>query len=73
MAGVSEIITHGVNGLILEDPADSLTLSKWLDRLATDPDWRNRMGEAAILAVAQYTWERNASQMHLVIDRARKI
>jgi glycosyltransferase involved in cell wall biosynthesis len=73
MAGVSEIITHGVNGLILEDPADSLTLSKWLDRLKTDSDWRNRMGEAAILAVAQYTWEQNASQMHQVIDRARRI
>jgi glycosyltransferase involved in cell wall biosynthesis len=72
MAGVSEIITHGVNGLILEDPADSLTLSKWLEQLATDPDWRNRMGQEAILTVAQYTWERNASQMHQVIDHARR-
>ncbi len=70
MAGVSEIITQGEDGLILEDPSDIQTLSEWLQRLSTDTDWRNHMGEAASATAARYTWARNASEMREVIDRA---
>jgi glycosyltransferase involved in cell wall biosynthesis len=70
MAGVSEIITHGEDGLILEDPDDAQTLSEWLGRLATDVDWRNRMGAAAARTAEQYTWEQNALQMRSLFDRA---
>jgi glycosyltransferase involved in cell wall biosynthesis len=70
MAGVSEIITQGEDGLILEDPGDAQTLSDWVGRLATDVDWRNRMGRAAARTAAQYTWEANALQMRSLFDRA---
>ena len=70
MAGASEIITQGEDGLILEDPTDAQTLSEWLQRLSKDPDWRNRMGEAASRTAAKYTWARNASEMRVVFDRA---
>ncbi len=70
MAGASEIITRGEDGLILEDPTDAQTLSEWLQRLSKDPDWRNRMGEAASRTAAKYTWARNASEMRVVFDRA---
>jgi glycosyltransferase involved in cell wall biosynthesis len=69
MAGASEIVTHGEDGLILEDPSDVRTLSEWLQRLSTDTDWRNRMGDAASHTAAKYTWAQNASQMREIIDR----
>jgi glycosyltransferase involved in cell wall biosynthesis len=73
MAGASEIVTHGQDGLILEDPTDMQTLSEWLHRLSTDIEWRNRMGDAASRTAAKYTWEKNASQMREIIDRVISI
>jgi UDP-glucose:(heptosyl)LPS alpha-1,3-glucosyltransferase len=69
--GGSAIIHHGRDGLILEEPSDTKTLSQWLTRLANDVDWRSSLGEAAAYTAAEYTWERNASRMRDVIDRAR--
>jgi glycosyltransferase involved in cell wall biosynthesis len=69
--GGSAIIHHGRDGLILEDPSDTKTLSQWLAKLANDVDWRSLLGEAAAYTAAEYTWERNASRMRDVIDRAR--
>ena len=69
--GGSAIIHHGTDGLILEDPSDTKTLSEWLARLANDVDWRSMIGEAAARTAAEYTWERNASHMRDVIERAR--
>jgi glycosyltransferase involved in cell wall biosynthesis len=69
--GGSAIIHHGRDGLILEDPSDTETLSQWLARLANDVDWCRLLGEAAAQTAAEYTWERNASRMRDVIDRAR--
>jgi glycosyltransferase involved in cell wall biosynthesis len=68
MAGASEIVTHGQDGLILEDPTDVRTLTEWLQRLATDADWRQCMGDAASRTAAKYTWEQNASRMREMID-----
>jgi UDP-glucose:(heptosyl)LPS alpha-1,3-glucosyltransferase len=62
-AGVSEIIHHGKDGLILENPADSQTLSEWLGRLASDHDWRRKLGEAGTRTAARYTWDENARQL----------
>jgi UDP-glucose:(heptosyl)LPS alpha-1,3-glucosyltransferase len=67
-AGVSEIIHHGEDGLVLENAADSKTLSEWLGRLATDAEWRDRLGAAAALTAAKYTWAHNAQQLGVVID-----
>src|SRR5579864_4198236 len=41
-SGVSEIIHHNEDGLILEDPADAKTLSEWLARLKDDRTWRGQ-------------------------------
>ncbi len=66
--GVSEIIHHGEDGLILEDSSDAKTLSEWLTRLATDPVWSDRLGAAAAITAAQYTWQRNSAQLQQVIN-----
>jgi len=68
--GGCAIIHHGVDGLILEDPSDTQTLSEWLARLANDAGWRRSLGDAAARTAAQYTWERNASLMRDVLERA---
>jgi glycosyltransferase involved in cell wall biosynthesis len=67
-SGVSEIIHHGEDGLVLEDPADAKTLSDWMGRLASDADWRNRMGLAAAQTASRYTWAKNSAELQQVID-----
>ena len=66
--GGCAIIHHGFDGLVLEDFADSLTLSAWLQRLSTDVEWRSTMGEAAARTASQYTWERNALEIRFILE-----
>ncbi len=69
--GGCAIVDHNANGLILEDPSDTQILADWLERLAKDEGWRALLGDAAARTAAQYTWERNTSQMHDILERAR--
>jgi UDP-glucose:(heptosyl)LPS alpha-1,3-glucosyltransferase len=43
-AGVSEIVTHGVDGLILDDPTDANGLAAMIRRLYEDIAFRTRLG-----------------------------
>ncbi len=67
-AGVSEIIHHGENGLILEDSGDSEKLSGWLAKLGAQPELCKMIGEAAVKTIAQYSWKRNAEELKVVFD-----
>ncbi|MFZ3201301.1 MAG: glycosyltransferase family 4 protein [Candidatus Acidiferrales bacterium] len=67
-AGVSEIITEGTDGFILENPEDSATLATLLDRLSNEPGLRKRIGEAAAQTARQYSWERHAEEMKARFD-----
>ena len=60
-AGVSQIITEGVDGFVLKEPADALTLASNLKNLQEHPDLQARMGEQARRTAEAYTWERNAA------------
>jgi UDP-glucose:(heptosyl)LPS alpha-1,3-glucosyltransferase len=68
--GASEIITHGCNGLVLEDAADSKGLADMICRLLIDPALRNRLGAAAAETARRYTWDRNAMQMRELFEKA---
>jgi UDP-glucose:(heptosyl)LPS alpha-1,3-glucosyltransferase len=70
-AGVSEIIHHGEDGLVLEDPGDARTLTEWIRRLADDVDFLRTIATNAARTAAEYTWERNASQTRDLIERVR--
>jgi glycosyltransferase involved in cell wall biosynthesis len=70
-AGVSELIHHGADGFVLEDSEDAGTLAEWIRRLAEDPDFLCALAANAARTAAEYTWERNASHMRDVIERAR--
>ena len=61
--GVSEIITHGKDGLILADPTDANTLAVMIRRLYEDREFRERLGVNAAETARQYTWERNGREL----------
>jgi UDP-glucose:(heptosyl)LPS alpha-1,3-glucosyltransferase len=56
--GVSRLITHGEDGLVIDDPQDHASLVH-LMKLTTDSELRTRMGIAARKLLETYTEERN--------------
>lgn len=70
--GGSEIITHGCDGLVLEDPADSAMLADMIGSLIGDPALCNRLGAAAAETARRYSWDRNAAQMRELFERAAR-
>ena len=67
-AGVSEIVTEGEDGFILEDPEDSAALAMLLERLANDSELCARIGARAAQTARRYGWERNAEEMKAHFD-----
>lgn len=62
-AGVSEIIHDGVDGMLLHDPEDANEIAGCVRRIASDPSFRQQLGQAAATAVQEQTWDRNAAQL----------
>ena len=74
-AGVSELITNGVDGLVLEDPRDSEDLASKIADIYGDTALRQRLSENAVKTAGQYTWDNNAEQLRAVMEeilRARR-
>jgi glycosyltransferase involved in cell wall biosynthesis len=69
-AGVSEIITDGEDGLILNDPKDAAALAAMIGRLYEDEAFRTRLGERSALTTLKYTWERNGQELAAVFEDA---
>jgi UDP-glucose:(heptosyl)LPS alpha-1,3-glucosyltransferase len=70
--GGSEIITHGCDGLVLENPTDSTGLADMIRKLVNDPALRNHLGAAAAETARQYSWQQNAAQMRELFERAAR-
>lgn len=68
--GTAEIITDGVDGLILQDPNDVAGLAERIRRLYNSPDERQRMAARAALTAAEYTWDRNGVEMRAIFADA---
>lgn len=66
--GTCEIITHGLDGLILEDPTDAVSLAELIRRLYYNQDLRLRLGENAHNTARQYTWERNVRELKAILE-----
>ncbi|MGD0404679.1 MAG: glycosyltransferase family 4 protein [Candidatus Acidiferrales bacterium] len=67
-AGVSELVTHGVDGFVLEDPTDSRQLAELIHRIYTSADLRRELGVRAEATARHYTWQRNAEEMGKVFE-----
>lgn len=70
-AGVSEIIHHGVDGIILDDPLNASALAKHLQRLVESAEVRRQVGDNAARTASQFTWEQNARQLRDVLAQVR--
>jgi glycosyltransferase involved in cell wall biosynthesis len=66
-AGVSEIISHGADGFVVEDPTDVSALAEFIRRLMDPADLREAMGGAAARTARRYTWEQNVAEMKALI------
>lgn len=71
-AGVSEVITHGVDGYILENAQDDKTLAELILKLYQDAPLRQRLGEKAAETARQYTWDRSAREFGDLLSQALK-
>jgi len=70
--GTAEIMTDGVDGLILDDPNDVAGLAYRIRMLYEDPQLRARMAEQAAITASQYTWDRNGVEMRAIFAGAIK-
>lgn len=70
LSGIPELVADGQTGLLVQ-PADPLALADALDRLASDPELRSRMGAAGRLKVeAEYDLHRNtATLVQLILGK----
>jgi len=68
--GTAEIMTDGVDGLILQDPADVTGLASRIRMLYDHPILRQRLGEQASLTAQAYTWDRNGEQIRAIFAEA---
>ena len=61
--GTAEIITDGVDGLIVQDPNDPKELAAQIRRVCEDSNFRCQVGENAARTSLRYTWDQNGEQM----------
>jgi glycosyltransferase involved in cell wall biosynthesis len=61
--GTAEIITDGVDGLIVQDPNDATELAVQIRRVCEDSNFRRQLGENAARTSLRYTWDQNGEQM----------
>jgi glycosyltransferase involved in cell wall biosynthesis len=66
--GASEIITDGLDGLILKDPTDSTALAAMIRRLYEDAEFCATIGKKAAQTTQQYTWKRNGEELLKIFE-----
>jgi glycosyltransferase involved in cell wall biosynthesis len=70
--GTAEIITDGVNGLILDDPTDAASLAAMIRRLCEDRAFREQLGQNAAAKAREFTWERNGQQLAAIFEESMR-
>lgn len=69
-AGVSELIEHGMDGFVLQEPRDVGALAETLRGLASDAPLRRKMGEAAAAKAAGWSWDQQADVVWELVQSA---
>jgi glycosyltransferase involved in cell wall biosynthesis len=65
-AGASELVTEGVDGMVLHDPTDKSMLATMIRHLFDDADILRLLGRNAAITAQQYTWERSSAELAAV-------
>jgi len=68
--GTAEIMTDGVDGLILQDPNDVAGLAERIRWLYEHPEERESMARKAAVTAGEYTWDRNGVEMRAIFASA---
>jgi glycosyltransferase involved in cell wall biosynthesis len=69
-AGVSEIVTHGQDALVLEDPNDADDLARLIGHIYDHESLRRELSEQAVVTARRFTWDTNAEHMKALFDRS---
>jgi UDP-glucose:(heptosyl)LPS alpha-1,3-glucosyltransferase len=67
--GTAEIMTDGVDGLILENPNDWRALAAQMREVCEDSDLRARLAEQAARTASRYTWDENGREFIQIFSR----
>lgn len=67
-AGVSELVQHGVNGLILQNPRNRDELGELIRLLYARADLRRQLGENAARTMRDYSWEANTQRTREMLE-----
>jgi UDP-glucose:(heptosyl)LPS alpha-1,3-glucosyltransferase len=70
LAGISEYIVDGVDGIFLQDPGDPSALAGSLSLLLQHPELRRSLGENAARKAQQFSWDRQADAIHRLLSGA---
>lgn len=68
-SGVSELITHGEDGFILEDPRRAKDLAAVIRTLCGNAELAKRIGQRAAATAIRYTWDRNVSELRSIFHQ----
>jgi glycosyltransferase involved in cell wall biosynthesis len=68
-AGASAFMTNGIDGFILDDPADANSLAAIIRKLYENPELCGRVGLKAAETARQFTWEQNASDLAAIFEQ----
>jgi UDP-glucose:(heptosyl)LPS alpha-1,3-glucosyltransferase len=68
-AGVSELVSDGVDGLVLHDPRDAEELAMKIRLLYDDAGLRHRLSERAAQTIRSYTWDEHTAQLNTLFQR----
>ena len=68
--GISGLLTHGQNALILENPQDASVIARALERVLFDLPTRTALGDAGCRFAAQHVWSTAARQQEHIYRQA---
>jgi glycosyltransferase involved in cell wall biosynthesis len=68
-AGVSEIISNGVDGLILDNPSDASALASMIRALYEDATLRSKLGDNAAATAQHYSWDRSGAEIVAILEQ----
>jgi len=66
-SGVSELLTHGEDGYILENPQRPEELAALIARLYENAELGQRLGQKAAETALRYTWDRNVRELRSIL------